>query len=617
MSNNPPSIATGYFSKIDSIHVHVDGGGEPGPVEHIVEQLEIQGLLGKITPIKEAIPGPQREESWAVGTYESHTPGQNGQEHLEFFSTTLLSHDLRNLPDAIQKLNQVLSLLYEQQPRLPQGIVVEVERVIGKGEGQIVWSKIPVDEDFIIRAADVGFERHRTAEIEIHYTFDIPRTGQWRDIAPLTLIDLKKACIERGIPVGGWFFFDDDKSWAYRSNQFARIERPREIEQTQAQLNKLNQYLDGKGKELGFECKVSALVEQILGVWRTPLRPVDKRLKKNIQQLAEWEAGGDLEEFWVVAPNFLGDTRGDVRRAMVYNLKNRVKYTYFLRSFADVQRLRKFAETLEPDVKGGADVFKLIKAVLLESTSSAARDIFEEEYFIANPRSEKRDGYRLLRTTKGKIYAGERMSPADFQRVDDLFAGSVKQNQIMGWTQIDLRRDSGRAKPKAIACVRLSKRSKEGMQLNEHDWEVVINEFDQMVADHVSKLSGQVVKGYNGYFIIFDDVESALTCASWMQKSVERYNKGFNQVEFALPKITIDFGHVIRVLRSYGFDFSGAPISICAKLIDRANDGDILVTRSVEDNVSPAVKSLFRIIEQGTWEIEELGTIELRTLDWR
>src|SRR5262245_61695870 len=138
-----------------------------------------------------------------------------------------------------------------------------------------------------------------------------------------------------------------------------------------------------------------------------------------------------------------------------------------------------------------------------------------------------------------------------------------------------------------------------------------------MVADHVSKLSGQVIKGYNGYFIIFDDVESALTCASLLQKSVEDYNKGFNQFEFALPKITIDFGHVTRVLRSYGFDFSGRPVSISAKLIDRANDGEVLVTRAAEDNVSPGMKSQFRIVERGTCEIEELGTTELRTLDWR
>ena len=611
------TTAPGYFSKIDSIHVHVDGGGASAPVEHIVAQLEKQGLLGKTTPIKEAVPGPQREESWAVGTYESHTPGPSGQEHLEFFSTSLLSHDLRNLPTAIQKLNQVLTLLYEQQANMPTGIVVEVERVIGKGEDNILWSEIPIDEDFIIRAADVGFERHRTAEVEIHYTFDILKKGQWQNKAPLTLVDLKKACIERGIPVGGWFFFEDDKNWAYRSNQFARPEKPREIEQAQAQLNKLNQYLAVKGKELGFECKASALVEQILGVWRTPLRPVDKKLKKNVQQLAEWEASGDLEEFWVIAPNFLGDTRGDVRRAMIKNLKNRVKYTYFLRSFADVQRLRKFAETLEPDVKGDADIFKLIQAVLLESASGATQDIFEEEYFLANPHSEKRDGYRLLRTSKGKIYAGERMSSADFQRVDDLFAGSIKQDQIMSWIQIALRRDSSRAKQKAVVCVRLSKRSKETPQFYEHDWEIVINEFDQMVADNVSKLSGQVIKGYNGYFIIFDDVEFALTCASWLQKAVEHYNKGFNQVEVVLPRIAIDFGHVTRVLRSYGFDFSGRPISVCSKLIDRANDGEILLTKAAEDNVSPVAKNQFRIIEQGTWEIEEQGTVNLRTLDWR
>jgi hypothetical protein len=43
----------GYFSKIDSIHAHVEGGGASGLVEDIVKQLADQGSAGRITPISD------------------------------------------------------------------------------------------------------------------------------------------------------------------------------------------------------------------------------------------------------------------------------------------------------------------------------------------------------------------------------------------------------------------------------------------------------------------------------------------------------------------------------------------------------------------------------------
>lgn len=92
---------------------------------------------------------------------------------------------------AVHKLKGLLLMLYARQETISHGIVVEVERVIRKGEDQIVSSKTPTDETFIIHSPEVGFERHRTAEIEIHYAFDVPRRGEWQAEAPLRLPQLK------------------------------------------------------------------------------------------------------------------------------------------------------------------------------------------------------------------------------------------------------------------------------------------------------------------------------------------------------------------------------------------------------------------------------------------
>lgn len=616
MGNNATTIGPGFFSKLDSIHVHVDGGGEVGPVQHIVDKLKEQGIPGKTTPIREAVAGPQREESWAIGTYISHTPGPAGQEHLEFFSTTLLSTDLGNMRGTIQHLNQILTLLFEQQTQLPPGIVVEVERVYGQGEDDIKWSKVSVDDSLTIHSPDAGFERHRTADIEIHYAFDIPREGKWHNVPPLDLTELKDACNSMGVFVGGWFLFEKHDKWAYRSNQFTRTGMEHIA---QEQRNELNQYLQKAGDRLGFHCKARALVEQILGVWRTPLYPVDPRSRKSVLQLAEWEASIDLKEFWVIAPNFLGDTRGDVRQAMIQNLRKRVDYVYFLRSFADVQRLRNLAEMLEPDVRGNTDIFKHIKAVLLESFSARGNDVFDEEYFIANPNAENREGYRLLRTGKGEIYAGERMTSSDFQRADMLAelmkAELIEEQQISHVMQIPLRRDLGKPKRKAITCVKLNETPTVGRR--RQDWESVLGEFDQLVADNVSKLCGQVVKGsLASYFFVFDDVESALKCAERLQESVRSYNKRINPVRLPAPRVAVDFGHVNRVMRSYGFDFSGRPIGVCAKLVEQVADGEVLITKAVEDNLEPSARQTFNIVSPGTRACEEFGNVECRKLDW-
>lgn len=604
------SVPSGYFNRIDTVHVHVDGGGESEPVENIVNQLREQGSQGKTTPITHFVDGPQRRQAWASTTYESHTPGSTRRESLEYFSTSLLASDLQDMQTASQRLSGILTMLFEQQASLPPGIVVEAERVIAQGEEQIVWSKGTDYESLFIHSPDVGFERSRTADIEIHYAFDIPKTGKWQQTAPIQLEELRNECSRMGIYVGGWFFFQKGNKWAYRSNQFAREPAKREV---QEQRDKLNEYLSRKGRELGFECRVRALIEQVLGVWRTPLRKVDQELTKSPSQLAQWEASRDTREFWVIAPNFLGDRRKDVYEAMIKNLRKRVNYTYFLRSFADVQRLRKLTETLEPDIEGYANIFNLMKAVVLES-QGFDNSFFEDEYFIAFYNQNDREGYRLLRR-RGRVYAGERMSAHDFEKAD-LLRNLLQQSQVKHWMQIPLRRDAERSRQKAVVSIHVSKLSPMDLEHSEFEPEALRNEFDQIIADNVSKLSGEVVKGSSSsYFIVFDTAEAALTCAAQVQNSVRECNKPLlKSFDLVPPRISVDFGLVSRVLRSYGFDFSGPPVGISDKLLTQVNDGDIVLTKNVEDNL--ANRQQFKITNPTTLPAEEFGSVECRMLDW-
>src|ERR1700693_1960629 len=132
-------------SQIDSIHVHVDGGGDPKPVEEIVQRLKDEGFGGTTTKIIGRAEGPQREDERFVPTYEIHTPGPDGNEVLEFFSSTLLARNLKGLPSIAEPMRKILTMLSEQQS-MQEGIVVEVERVIGKGEEKIVWTESDIDD---------------------------------------------------------------------------------------------------------------------------------------------------------------------------------------------------------------------------------------------------------------------------------------------------------------------------------------------------------------------------------------------------------------------------------------------------------------------------------------
>ena len=264
----------GFFSAIDSIHVHVDGGVAADLVENVVELLNREGYPSKVTSIQDTIAGPQRKD--LPPTYKSHTPGTDDQEKLEYFSTTLF----KNLGEAKQPLRRLLGELAAQN-----GIVIEAEQIIGKIGQDFRWSKTPMREVPTIHSAEVGFERSNTLPVEIHYGCDVPKRGSWTETAPLGLETLLDVCAELEIRVGGWFLFEEMNTWCYRSNMFEGNVVP---ERVKKQRDDLARHLARIGDELEFECEVTALVERSLGVWKTPLTQwITPRSKEGFNEPAE------------------------------------------------------------------------------------------------------------------------------------------------------------------------------------------------------------------------------------------------------------------------------------------------------------------------------------------
>jgi class 3 adenylate cyclase len=588
MTPPPQGFPPGYFTAVDSIHIHVDGVAAEQLVRDLVDEFNDKKLSSTFTTIKKSARGPQRED--LPRTYQSHTPGSVGRRELDYFSTTRL----KNLDEGREILNPLLKRLNKHE-----GIVIEAERIIGRiDDRKDDWSAIPLRE-LRLHSDEVGFQRGTTLPIEIHFACDIDKEGPWREKEPFELEQLVSDCTELGIRVGGWFLFEEDNSWAYRSNMFAEAVSKGGVRK---QRDDLANRLTRRGNQSGFKCRVSAIVEESLGVWKTPLRRTGDR--RSVQELAEWEEGfdfGDEGRFWVVAPDFLGDKLEDVKRAMLHNFRRNVDYTYFLGSFADVERLRDFAERLRKDIP---DVFDHITAVLLYGDATkldAIRSIFRREYFIANPGFPNAQGFRLFRSSDREVSEGIPMRLNDIESVFNELSPLIDTKRRIQGIQLPLERDYiETASAKAVVYTDLKGSTARQNQLGDAQWEEVLKKYDVVLAREVSKSSGEVVKNLgDGYLLIFDRPGEALRCAEKLQRAVVDHNAlCVDALQIPAQKIALDFGIVNRVMRAQGFDFAGKPLSRCARLMQIMNGPEIFMTNAFRENASPQYPEISRRIEE-------------------
>jgi hypothetical protein len=239
-------VAPGSFRALGAIHLHVDGGGDPGFVLELAKELERAGAPAKVTAISRSVAGPQREE--LPETYSVHTPSRDGEESFEFFSTNLM-----------RDREMAVSLLRQALPRLagrPE-MVVEVERVVATLRDE-VWRSTSFNAVNTIRADEVGQLSKPTISFEIHHAFDVDRGVQLPPIEEIAR-DLQSA----GIRVGGWFrFLRTGNEQSYRSNSFCTAKVLRTTMLFEHKI--LRDYL----AHFHIPCEVWAIGEQVLGIWR-------------------------------------------------------------------------------------------------------------------------------------------------------------------------------------------------------------------------------------------------------------------------------------------------------------------------------------------------------------
>jgi len=223
-----------------------DGAKDYELVMKLVRIMEVANP-GKFNHVYDFIAGQQRKI--LPETYQSHTPALDGQEALDFFSTTLV----RDRNDAIRLVNLIMKSL----THIP-GIIIELEQVRGLYNGS-GWQEIDASQLMkpIIKK-EIKYAPSPSLPIEIHHQFDIPKDG----VAPVSLYQLLQYCEAHRIMVGGWFVFEKEHHWAYRSNSFADEKTYKKI--IEREYLAIDRYLKNKR----YDIQLRTLVKAVVGIWK-------------------------------------------------------------------------------------------------------------------------------------------------------------------------------------------------------------------------------------------------------------------------------------------------------------------------------------------------------------
>lgn len=595
---------TGYFRKLGSVHVHVDAGKSPeilAVVSDLMTQSTSEGLKCKLNKITRAVEGRQRHDHDHGASYASHTPGKDDEEDFGLFSTIGFGPQKCISPDLLAVLKRILRSLEGTE-----GVVVESERVNGIiVDG--VWreptrSLIPTVTD-----SELGWTRSYTSPIEIHHAIDFEKAGHNVDNAPVTPEQLLPKLESVGILLGGMFLFEKEKFWSLRTTQFANYDDYRDL--ALAHHVRLCKLL----KETDLTANVWTISEQILGVWKTSGPKRDENVLY-VPQLAHWERSSCVEgdQFWVIAADFLGDIDPDVKDAIRDNLCQDVVYTYFVHSFADIQRLRQMTAMLEDLPTIGTRARDNLRAVLLRSHDeehSAQHKLLAHDYFIANPHDRNRaEGYELIRTRSGNIAHGVRVRPQRLHEIIDLLT-PLLEARIHGMLLPNLREPQSSVK--AVMFTDLEDSTGWLLSIPHDVGERLLEEYDKIVAREVSRARGRVLKALgDGYMCLFDSPADAARCAARLQKALHAFNKK-SKLGSGIPpqRVALESGDLILVERSHGNDVSGIPIARCARLLDFCFGGHILMSASFWD----LAKDRFPWIEEES--VFRHGDVELKGFD--
>jgi hypothetical protein len=571
----------GLFRVPGSFHVHIDG--DLPRMQALVPSLSANDppFPGKFNCIAASTDGPQRTLDEFRETYRHHTPGSGGREVFGAFSTTWLGKGSELSPEAVDALEQIVSAVVPNR-----GPVVELERVVGILNESGVWE--PAEPQLIptptaLESLADRYHRRSTFPIEIHHAIDIPRIHR-PSSPPLSIKQMPS-----GLKVGGWFLFDKLDTWSYRSSQFADWSDYSYVaREGNLRVRKFvsDQCLSGT---------VHTLVEQVLGIWRFTDES-DEGDSNAVPDLARWERSCSNEtNFWVIAANFLGDKSPDVKNAMIENLKGRVSYTYFVRSYADVLRLGMLREELERELyelpgwshKSATDTVRdHVRCVLvptkLTTGDSRMAELLRSDYFLCPDNSDV-GGYRLapwgtggIRLDDGEVAEIVRiLSPMLEQKVASLYLSSEDR-----WTPSE-DDDPG---DYCIACTDLISLAD---TLGHGPWRKAVAQYDRILAREISTFANEadaanfanaeVVRPVrNGYLVIFKNPVAAVEWSKRLQLAVKSYNDALLTERSNDPvlshRISLDRGAATQVLRAHGYDYIGGAVDDCINMFAECNE---------------------------------------------
>lgn len=560
------------YSHLGSIHLHVDGKQARAFVEDLVRDHRLQHYVADFASIDRFKPGPERAKRGPI--YKAHTPGVD-REELDFFSSTLLHAGTRTpTRDQWRQLAHVVNeALVKLHRRGDAGVVVELERVVATvdetgrvrrigddGEVSIAEPADDVCADELSRLSHHDDELLRDsllfrpselavvedARYELHFSLDIPRgrTDQ-RERPPFELDQLLDLCEDARIEVGGWFLFKDQRRWAYRSNSFKA--------RSEVDAARLKRWWSALRERLRQEpaftrqgSRLRLLAEESLAVWKTPPRKRHPDLL-TVPELAEWEREfSNLSEFWVAAPNFLGDQDPEVERAMVANLKKGVKYLYFLRSNADAKRWLSFKNGLE---KKGCETKKMRAYVI----GFRDRDKWHDNIaFIANPGKADCQGVQLeINPLTKRVDCGIRMPRGQVEEFVKALQPALDAGDIAHWLPV---RDGTESRRMAIVCLKLPGRPDDA----------ALDRLDTELAVQASLNDGEVVHyGSTSILVAFGDEPGALARAL-------RFATRLQPLDLACAplRLGIDYAIAYQVARAIGLRWEGPAMRGCRAVLD-------------------------------------------------
>jgi class 3 adenylate cyclase len=110
------------------------------------------------------------------------------------------------------------------------------------------------------------------------------------------------------------------------------------------------------------------------------------------------------------------------------------------------------------------------------------------------------------------------------------------------------------------------------LKMGDEDWRRVLDQHDSIVTPLVASYKGRVVKNTgDGILAIFDGPVRALQCALSLIDELNKIN---------LPiRAGLHVGEVV----SRGEDITGIAVNIAARVMDQANSGEVLMTRTLKD----------------------------------